>query len=81
MNFVAPSPSLTTSFAMSAMNSINICWKETKSFDCEVAEGSNSISVPPAAPFASMATMSLVEVSPSMEMQLYDLSAAVERNC
>lgn len=33
-----------------------------------------------AVPLANMTTMSLVEVSPSMEMQLYDLSAATERS-
>lgn len=37
------------------------------------------ISAPPAAPLASMATVSLVLVSPSMEMLLKDLSTAGTR--
>lgn len=35
----------------------------------------------PAAPLAIIATMSLVDVSPLIDMRLYDLSAAVDKSC
>jgi hypothetical protein len=53
MNLVAPSPSLTTSFAMSAMKSMSVRWNATKSSDCEAADAWKLISVPPTALLAS----------------------------
>lgn len=76
---------------MDVVRDVRISWRTRKSADwgwemsmgfsfelesdmLEVAEGIGT-----AAPFANITTISFVDVSPSIDKQLYDLSTAVER--
>ena len=70
-NFVAPSPSRTTSWDSRWVKSVSTSCIAKPSFD--VGE---SIGGPPAAPLARIARVSFVEVEPSTEMALKERSVA-----
>ena len=69
-NLVAPSPSRTTSCESCWVKAVRMLRKEVSSAELGVRGG------PPAAPLARRATVSLVLVSPSMEMELKERATA-----
>ncbi len=66
--FVVSSLSLAGNLAKSAVSLTSVRWKETRSCACKAAQGSKSISVPLVERWR-MTTMSLEEVSPSVDMK------------
>ena len=70
-NFVAPSPSRTTSWERRCVKSVRTSCIARPSFEVGEVMGG-----PPAAPLARMARVSFVEVEPSTEMALKERSVA-----
>lgn len=74
-NFVAPSPSRTTSCDSCCVKDVRVSMRASPS-----GEAREVTSWPPAAPLARIATVSLVDMSPSTEMELNDRSTAWVRS-